>query len=243
MTWANRIRLLFGLVALVAVVAACTIVFNQRQLRAESTTASIAAEEFSVGSIYAGTVTEQLVQAGDTVTAGETLFTVRSPLLARDLASEYVTAADLGVAVTADGTFPIAATVDGMVSEVLSPVGDFAQAGEVLATVDRAQTMTVEAEFTLTARDYGRITAGTSVEILLPDDRTIRGVITDIDVDTIDGQASSSITIESAALKAQAIEGLYRPGTPVRATLHLRDDGPLAGVTDMVRDFIRRIGL
>lgn len=243
MTWANRIRLFLGLAAVLVIVGACTLAFNQRQLRADSTSASIAADEYSVGTIYAGTIIEQLVEEGDAVATGQTLFRVRSPLLARDLASEYVTAADLGIAVEADGTFPVVATVDGTVSEVLAPLGDFSQAGAVLATVDRAQTLTVEAEFTLTPRDYGRIADGTPVEILLPDDQTIQGKVTEIDVDTLDGQASTSVTVESAALEAQAIEGLYRPGTPVLATLHLRDDGPLAGVTDMLRDFLRKVGI
>jgi len=242
-TWANRIRLGLGLVVVLAVVAVCTVAFNQRQLRAESTSASIDAQRYAVGTIYAGTIVEQLVEAGDEVEAGETLFRVRSPLLARDLASEYITAADLGVAVDADGTFAVPATVDGTVADVISPVGDFAQSGHVLATVDRAGTLTVTAEFTLTPRDYGRIAAGAAVDILLPDDRTIRGAVTEIDVETIEGRATSTITIESVTLEKQAIEGMYRPGTPVRAMLHLRDDGPLAGVVDMLRDSLRRIGL
>jgi len=243
MTWPNRIRLVLGLMGVLLVVAVCTVALNQRQLRAESTSASMKAEQFSVGTIYAGTIIEQAVEQGDVVATGQMLFRVRSPLLARDLASEYVTAADLGVAVEPDGTFPVVATVDGTVSEVLSPVGDFSQAGAVLATVDRAGTLKVEAEFILTPRDYGRIAAGSAAEILLPDDRTIQGTVTDIDVDTLDGQATSLIEIESAALEEQAIEGLYRPGTPVRATLHLRDDGPFAGAMDVLRDFLRKIGI
>lgn len=243
MTWRSRIRLFVGIVGVLVIVAVCTVAFNQRQLRAESTSAAIEAERFSIGTVYAGTITEQLIEPGDEVEAGDTLFIVRSPLLARDLASEYVTAEDLGVDVEKDGTFPVRATVDGTVAEVLAPVGDFAQSGAVLATIDRAGSMTVTAEFTLTPRDYGRIGDGTFAEILLPDDRTIRGRVSDIDVETVDGRASSSITIESRALRARAIAGLHRPGTPVRATLTLRDDGPLAGVSDMLHDALRRIGL
>ncbi|WP_164743572.1 HlyD family efflux transporter periplasmic adaptor subunit [Microbacterium sulfonylureivorans] len=243
MTWPNRIRLFFGLLVVLAIVAVCTIAFNQRQLRAESASASIVSQEYSVGSIYAGTVTEQLVRAGDTVKAGDTLFLVHSPLLARDLASESITESDLGVPVDPDGTLAVTSSVDGTVSEVFAPVGDFAQSGEVLAAIDRAQTLTVEAEFTLTSRDYGRMSDGTIVDLLLPDDRSIRGIVTEIDVETVDGLATSTVTIESAALKAQSLEGLYRPGTPVRATLHLRDDGPLSGVSDMLRDFREQVGL
>ena len=36
---------------------------------------------------------------------------------------------------------------------------------------------------------------------------------------------------------------LTKTGTPVVATLQLRDDGPLSGVSDGVFDFLRQIGL
>jgi multidrug resistance efflux pump len=243
MSWANRIRLFFGLIVVVAIVAACTIVFTQRQTRAESITASIVAEEFTVGSTYPGTIATQLVSPGETVTAGQPMFEVRSPQLLRDLAAETVTPEELGVPVTAEGVYTVTSTVDGTVSEIFAPVGDFAGSGAELATVYRAQTLEVEADYALTARDYGRVTRGTSVDLLLPDDQEIHGTVSEVEVETVGGQANSTITIVSPSLSAQKMEGLYQPGTPVTATLALRDDGPLAGVTDAFRDFVRQVGL
>lgn len=243
MTWGNRLRLAFGLLAVVLIVGACTVVFTQRQTRAESTTASITAEGYEVGSAYPGTVVEQLVAAGDLVEAGDELFEVRSPQLARDLAGDSVTAEDLGVPVTADGTYTVLSTVDGTVSEVLTPVGDFAGAGTMLATIIREKTLAVEAEFTLSARDYGRIAPGTTVDLLLPNDQQISGTVSEIEVETVGGQANSTITVDSGSLSSHAIGGLYQPGTPVTATLQLRDDGPWAGAVDALSDFVRKIGL
>jgi hypothetical protein len=40
MTWANRFKLLFGLVAVVGIVAVLTLVFNQRQAQVMSASAS-----------------------------------------------------------------------------------------------------------------------------------------------------------------------------------------------------------
>lgn len=243
MTWPNRIRLFFGLIVVLAIVAGATLVFTQRQSRAESVTATITAEDYAAGAAFPGTVITGDVEPGDTVTAGEVLFEIRSPLLARDLATDSVTAADLGVDVADDGTFTVVSTVDGTVSEVLAPVGDFVQTGQVLARIDRDETMGVSAQFTLTARDYGRIAPGSAVDLRLPDDRTIAGTVAQIDVDTVAGEAASVITIDSPVLTTRPIGGLYRPGTPVVATLHLRDDGPWAGVTDALGDFLRKVGL
>ncbi|WP_298941832.1 HlyD family efflux transporter periplasmic adaptor subunit [uncultured Microbacterium sp.] len=243
MTWGARFRLAGGLLLVVAIVAAFTVIFAQRQTRAESTSAAMTAQEFDVGTTYAGTVTESLVEVGDDVTAGEDLFSVRSPALARDLATEAVTAEDFAFPVASDGSYVIVSTVDGTVSEVSAPVGDFVQGGQVVARIDQAGTLAVTAEFTLTARDYGRIADGSVVDLRLPNDLTVSGVVDDIDVDTVAGRATSVITVTSASLAAEDFGGLYQPGTPVVATVHLRDDGPLAGVTDAVGDFLRKIGL
>ncbi len=243
MTWAARLRLMFGLVVVLAVVAACTLVFNQRQSRADSTSAMLVAQEYTIGSAYPGTITEQLVDPGDVVAAGATMFRVRSTQLARDLASESVTAAELGITAELDGTFDVVATVDGTVGEISTPVGDFAQGGEQLATLERTGTLAVVAEFTLSARDYGRVAPGSVVTLMLPTDETVQGRVTTIDVETVEGTARSKITVESAALAKLGGTGITQPGTPVRATLELRDDGPLAGVADSVRDFFRKIGL
>ena len=53
----------------------------------------------------------------------------------------------------------------------------------------------------------------------------------------------TTVDVESPELSASPSSGITSPGTPVDATLHLRDDGTLAGVTDAVRDFSRQIGL
>lgn len=243
MTWPNRFRLLLGIVCVLIVVAVGTLVFNQRQLKAESTSASIVAEEYAVGTDYAGVVTDQLVEVGDVVEVGQAMFHLRSATLVRDLADASVDPADLGLEIIDDGTFAVKANVAGVVSEVLSPVGDFAAGDRPLATIERSGTLAVSAEFTLSPRDYGRISPGTSVDIRLPDDRTIRGAVNEIDVETIDGQARSTIIVQSAALRSDVLEPLLSPGTPVQAAMYLRDDGPLAGVSDLVFDFIRKIGL
>lgn len=243
MTWAGRAKLLLGLLVVVAIVGACTIVFTQRQSSARSSSAMITAQDFSVGASYAGTVVEQNIEIGDAVKAGDVLFTIRSPQLVRDLESEVIETSDLDGVDEKEGTYDVVANVAGTVATVAAPVGDFVGGGTEVATIDQAGSMAVSARFTLTARDYGRIAQGSTVDLQMPNDVTLTGIVDAVEVETVDGQAASTITIASTALAHEKIGGLYRPGTPVVATLHLRDDGPLAGTADALRDFLRRLGL
>ena len=74
-----------------------------------------------------------------------------------------------------------------------------------------------------------------AVSLRLPDDRTVEGTVQAVSVTTENGQAKTRVTVGSDALKDPKIAELTHPGTPVAATLSLRDDGPLAGPTDGLR--------
>jgi multidrug resistance efflux pump len=243
MTWGNRVRLVLGLVLTLAIVAACTLVFNQRQHHAQSASAMLVSQRYPVGTDFGGIVTDQLVEEGDKVVAGQPLFTVRSLQLQRDLNSADSSAGDQIASVDVDGTATVVSTVDGVVSSVEVAQGGYAQAGGVLATVDRTGSLFVEAEFVLTARDYGRIEVGSAVDLRLPNQSTLPGRVAAIQVTTVDGQALSTLRIESDGLGDALTAGPFQPGTPVEATVELRDDGPFAGVTDAFSDLLRKVGL
>lgn len=243
MTWINRLKLVVGLIAVVVVVAAFTVVFNQRQHRVVSTSATIVAQSYPVGTDYAGIVVRQHVEIGSAVTAGDVLFEVRSLQLQRDIASGYVVDADVRASLTQDGTSIVNAMVDGVVTDVAVPQGGFAQAGGVLATIDRDESLFVEAEFLLSPRDYARITTGSVAELVLPSQAVLAGEVTRIEVETVEGQARSTVVVASDDLRDSPAAGLFQAGTPVSVTLRLRDDGPLAGVADAVHDLLRKVGL
>jgi multidrug resistance efflux pump len=243
MTWGNRFRLLLGLVVVVGLVATFTLVFNQRQQQATSTSATIGAESYPVGTDYGGIVTRQYVQAGDMVTKGQKLFDVQSLRLQQDVASGLVSARSAAYPVSHDGTASLVATVSGRIASVDVEQGAFAQAGAVLAHIDRTGSLYVKADFTLTARDYARISDGASVHVLLPNQRTVQGKVGTIEVQTVNGSAQSTIHVVSNQLVEGSDNGLVSPGTPVVATLQLRDDGILSGPSDAFADLLRKIGL
>ncbi|MES2094042.1 MAG: HlyD family secretion protein [Actinomycetota bacterium] len=243
MTWASRIKLFVGIIGVLIIAAGLTLVFNQRQSQATSTSASLDAERFPVGIDYGGTVLSSRVKAGDRVTKGETLFTLQSPSLQADLAKGLLKPETITYTVTEEGVITLTAAVAGTVSDVMTETGSFVRAGQVLATIDRAGSLFVTAEYELSAREYSRVEDGAAVRILLPNQATVSGTVESIDVQTVRGSAQTTVKVKSDGLVDGAYNGLVKRGTPVTASLTLRDDGILSGVSDGFFAFVRKIGL
>lgn len=240
MTWGNRFKLFFGLLFVTALVFGLTVLFAHRQLQIESNSASIVSGDYGVGSDYAGLVVAQHAQEGDKVEKGDPIFAIESLALRRDIELGAVSAPTVDI--TADGVLTVRAGVSGTVSALEVREGAYAPAGALLAHIDREGSLTAQAEFILTPRDFGRIDQGATIEILLPDQRVMYGTLVDMNVETLDGVAHVTATIASPDLANANGDPLIKDGTPVQATIHLRDDGPLAGVTESLRDFARRLG-
>lgn len=243
MTWKSHLKMFFGLIGVVVLVAALTVVFNQRRTQVVSNSASINAEQYPVGFDYGGTVIERYVAENDHVEAGQELFAIQSPSLKSDLVNGLLKAETLAYTVSDDGIVTLTAAVAGTVTDLTTEKGSFVQAGQRLATLDRQGSLYVDADFVLTPREYSRIEQGASVDILLPNQERVRGTVGSIDVQTLDGQAETTVHVSSPDLADGTHNGLVNRGTPVSAVLLLRDDGPLAGVRDGLFDFMRRIGL
>jgi multidrug resistance efflux pump len=243
MTWGNRIRLVLGLVTVLAIVAGCTALFTRRQSEVTSTSATIAADQYVIGTDYGGTVVSQNVRRGETVTAGQVLFQVRSLALMQEIERNPVTFNTASYTVAKNGTMTFKATVSGTVSQVKVKQGDYVQPGSDLVKIDKAQSLFVTGDYTLSPRDYERVESGGAVDIVLPNQQVLPGSVQAVTVRTIDGQAQAQITVASSQLKEGAYAGLVSPGTPVTAKLHLREDDALAGARDAANDFLQKIGV
>jgi len=71
----------------------------------------------------------------------------------------------------------------------------------------------------------------------------VTGTVSSIAVATEADQALTKLRIDAAGLHEGGNADLAKSGTPVVATVQLRDDGPLAGVGDAGFAFLRQIGL
>ena len=117
------------------------------------------------------------------------------------------------------------------------------QPGGSLATISSTDSQYTVADFLLSPRDYERIQKGAAVQIHLPDDSVVPGKVSEVSVKTDNAQARTTVTIVSDSLHDSTIAETDPPGTPVTATIELRDDGVLAGPTDAMTAFLMQIGL
>ena len=244
MTWINRLRLFAGLLGVLLVVAVLTLIFNQRQTQAASLTATVATDSYTVGAAYGGTVTKQFIKDGDVVKKGQRLFTIQSVSFQQDIANGLQMASSDAYDVDPKtGTLTYKATVAGQVDDLKAKLGNSLGTGEPFATISVVGSQFVEAKYVLSPRDYERVQQGAPVSLLLPNNSLVNGTVSTIEVATEEGQALTEVRIDSKELKDSKLATLTKQGTPVIATLQLRDDGPLAGVTDSAFNFLRQIGL
>ena len=244
MTWTNRFRLFGGLLGVFVLVAVLTLVFNQRQTQAQSVSAEIETDTASIGAGYGGTVIRQFVDDAQQVEVGQKLFTLQSPALQADVANDIEVKGNGAYAVNAKkGTVTYKATVAGRVDELTAKLGTTLTPGAPFAKITVTGSEFVEAHYLLTPRDYERVETGAPVSILLPNNEKIQGTVSDIKVATEQSKAAAEIRVDSGELADPSLATLTRTGTPVVATVQLRDDGPLAGVTDSLFAFARKIGV
>ncbi len=241
MTWSNRFRLLAGVVVVLLVVTSATYIFTRRQAQAVSVNAQIIAESYGVGADYAGLVVDRFVDPGDQVDQNDPLFVIESLQVARDVESGAL--AGNRDDVSASGELVVRAAVPGTLRTIDVSEGAYSSAGVVLATIEQDESLSAQAVFILAPRDFGRIENEARVDLLLPDQRLLQGNVTDISVETIDGEAHVTATIASDGLVQGPDNGLIQAGTPLEARLHLTEAGPLAGMRDALDDFMRKVGL
>ncbi len=232
MTWRKRLGLIFGLLFVVTLAAGLTMYVNANNGKIAGQSASLMAEDYPVGTDYSGTITKQYVKVGDVVTPGQPLFEIQSPILARDLTQGLVTKSSLSHELKGNDTLVITATNAGQVDSVAYTSGAFVPANSTVATIQQAGTMFVSADFVLSAKDYSRIPANATVDVVLPDNTTIAARVSQLKVTTENGETRTTVEAYSPDLAKKA--GVFAVGTPVSATLYLNNSGVVTDVTHSV---------
>ena len=241
MTWASRLRLIAGMMLVLVVAALATYHLNETRGRATSDSAQILAETYDVGSPYAGLVADHLVDVGDAVTEGDPLFVIDSAGLTYDLAHGLVTDPPEFTELDDQGRLVVLASGDGRVTELAAKRGTFVPSAVTLATVQRADTLYVQGEYTLTAKEYARLPDGADVTITLPNDDVLAGEVERVEVTTTNGQAQAVVRVASDELVDGAGNGLVSAGTPVVVQVALSNDGVVTTVAGTVRSYVERL--
>ncbi|HEU5484526.1 MAG TPA: HlyD family efflux transporter periplasmic adaptor subunit, partial [Microlunatus sp.] len=190
MTWINRLRLFGGVLGVLVIAAALTLIFNQRQTKATSLDATVATDTYDVGAAYGGTVIKQYVEDGDVVAAGDKLFTIQSVPLQQDLSNGLELSDNEAYDVdTKAGTLTYKATVAGQVTALQAKLGNALGTGAPFAQISVVGSEYVDAKYLLSPRDYDRVVEGAAVDILLPNNQTVSGTVSTIKVATENAQA------------------------------------------------------
>ncbi len=243
MTWASRIRLIVGTILVLVLAALATYKLNETKGGiAASDSAQILAKHYTVGTPpYAGLVVDQKVDVGDTVTAGQPLFVIESAALQYDLKNGFAKSATEATQIDDQGRLVVLATGDGTVTKVSSERGGtFVQSATDLATVQKADTLYVQAEYTLTAKEYARVKDDAAVTVVLPNQRTVTAHVDKVKVKTVAGEAQAVMTLTGGeSLKDGAQNGLVAAGTPpVTAELKLENDGVVTRASEDVKNYL-----
>ncbi|MBD7919030.1 HlyD family efflux transporter periplasmic adaptor subunit [Cellulomonas sp. Sa3CUA2] len=241
MTWASRIRLLAGTILVLVVAALATYHLNETKGRATSDSAQILAETYAVGSPYAGLIADHLVDVGDVVKEGDPMFVIDSSGLTYDLANGLVVEPPEFTSLDDQGRLVLLASGDGRITQLAAKRGTFVPSAQTLATVQRAGTLYVQGEYTLTAKEYARLPDGADVTITLPNETTLDGNVERVEVTTIDGQAQAVVRVTSDELVDGSDNGLVSAGTPVVVQIALMNDGVVTTVAGKIRTYVEGV--
>ena len=136
-----------------------TLIFNQRQTKAASLSATISADTYSVGAAYGGTVIKQYVRDGDSVATGDKLFTIQSVSLQQDVANGLKMQSSPAYDVdTTMGSADLHAPRSPARSAICRPkLGNSLGTGEPFAKITVTNSQYIDAQYLLSPRDYGRM--------------------------------------------------------------------------------------
>ncbi len=245
MTVLNRVKLIIGLILVIAISCGLILLFNQRQAQVDSRQAEVRAPVATVGMAYSGVVTSLNVANGKRVNKGDVLMVTASQDLRQAVALGARPTSNIAFDVDIQAsTITYKAAIDGYISGLSAHVGSFLPAGGQIASVVGDGDRSVVGVFELDPTQYQRVEVGAPVKVMLPDNTMLSGTTTDVEVTTSAGaRTTTKISISCPELGNPKYESMARLGSPVTAIVSLRDDGILAGPTDAFMTFLTKIGL
>ena len=221
-----KIVRIIGFLVLAAVtigVASVGLVYaNNRALHLTSNEAELVADTYSVGTAFAGSVQEMFVERGSQVVVGQDLFRLQSATLDQAMQTQRFSSEGVGYRVEGSDVIVFTAVKDGTIQELNASIGSFVPGNTVIALVSIADSLHLEATFSMSARDYARLPVGGIVSVDMPDGTTESTTIYDVQVTSSDGGAAE--TVIRARDESLVGAGVSYLGAPVTAEMQLHDD-------------------
>jgi multidrug resistance efflux pump len=217
-----RRTLIVWLVVLVIVAASLVMYSNYSSAHVNAQGATVQAATYSVGTEFSGVITQQFVQAGDAVTAGEPLFYLKSSDLTSALAQGQITKGDLTSQLTSDGQLIITAAKAGRVQQIDYSLGSFVSADKNIATLTDASTLQVDGSFKMTSRQFGQVSDSTPMQVTLANGFKLTTNVSEVNI--LEQGAVLSVDV-SANISNNSTNNELQAGnsSPASATIELNN--------------------
>ena len=238
------LKLIIGVIIIVAIVLGLTYILNRRITEVTSQNASIQSNVYTVGSEYSGWISELNVEQGDKVDKGENILSFQSDTLKYEKTTTGEMPEDsVNQKFSEDGIITLLAPETGIVTSLKVSDNSFIPAGSTVAEVNVVGSNYVEASVLLESRDYARLHLGAPATIILPNQTRYTGSVTAINVSSNEGEANALLHIDCPELRTTSNDILTEPGTPVTVMAKLDDNGPISELMISMRLFLQSIGI
>lgn len=235
----SRIKFIAGIVIVIALVLGLTVYLNNSMSTASSEEAELAADASSIGTNFAGLISDQLVEEGDAVEMDQELFRINSADLKQALADESVERESLPFDLDDEDNIVLRATDDGVIDEIRFREGSFAPAGGIIGTINTAGSLHAVAEYRLSPPDYARINRGGTMEITLPDNSKVEAAIFDIALVNNEDTNRVDTVVKARIPNADVTDFRISVGTPVDTKIELTRDAWYDGFFRFIEQLFR----
>lgn len=241
MKFTSRVRFVFGIIVVVLIVGALSMYLNGIMSVSQSSKAELAADSMTIGTDYPGLVVKQNVEEGDTIKKGEVLFEIQSAQLNDDLTKGVVSASSLPFSVDPTTNYiQLKASEDGVVEKINYKSGSYVPNGAIVASVHTVSSLYVVAHFHLSPPDYARIDKSNKMVLRFPDNSTQTATI--FSVALVSNGDNVDTVVKARLSNADISDFRFSVGTPVEATLPLKQDNIFQGLFTYLQGLFKPLG-
>ena len=219
----GKLRFFIGILVVILLVGGLTVYLNYAMSISHSVKATLDAQARAIGTDYSGLVVKQHVEEGQEVAKDDVLFEIDSLELKQGLSSGTISATGLPLNPDTQN-LQLRANNSGVVDEIFFREGAYIASGAVIASVFVVDSLFVKAHFQLSPPDYARIEKDKPIELLFPDNTTKKAEITSINLESSEDEENVDTVITAKILDADMSDFRFSVGTPVDATLYLKQD-------------------
>lgn len=214
--------IVIGVLAIIALCGAGLVYSNDQAHHLSADKAELVSSMYTIGTPFGGSAQSVSVENGALVKPGQEVLRLQSATLQQARETARFNEAGVGYHMEGSDVIVFTATSEGRIRGLEIGAGSFVMANTIMATVDIADTLALSASFTMSARDYARLSIGAPVTVDLPDSTSVVAEVFDVQFKASNNDgAATIIKARSTDLKSKSH---FTSGAPVTARLKLDND-------------------